>query len=76
MMDHAEAIGAAIAYLREQQVCVNALTPVIAEFQPAGEWYDYDRWLVIFETHPDCDPSVTIVEIKYPDFTPSLCYIM
>ena len=32
----------------------------------------YDRWVVLFETRPGCEPSYSAIEVLPPDMTPQL----
>jgi hypothetical protein len=58
------AIELAVAFMVKHRRKWEAATPIDVVRHAKDEFTDYDCWHVYFETHPGCEPSFTLVEIR------------
>jgi hypothetical protein len=75
-MEREEAIAAALAFIQKRKIRANEQTPVIAVFEKADQGRQYDRWVLLFETHPGMHPSDTAVVIQCPENIPRIVPLM
>jgi hypothetical protein len=75
-MNHQEIIAIALRHL--QLYCsADSATPVLGiTYYPSDAITPYDRWVVLFETRPGCDPPFSAIEVLPPDMTPQLVRVI